>query len=181
MSMIGNTLLNEIVNEKEITSPSEILNLLHERVRQSLKQNFENSETRDGMDISLCMIDTKNNMLQYAGANRAVYIISKNHLKEIKPNKFPIGGTQMEEERRFTNHERQLEQGDTLYMASDGFADQFGGELGKKFMVKRFHKTLLDIQEETMEQQAKTLRSIIEKWQGELEQVDDVLIIGIRI
>lgn len=181
MSMIGNTILNEIINEKGIETPSEILNLLHERVRQSLKQDLENAETRDGMDISLCVIDTLNNKIQYAGANRPLYIIRKNKLEEIKPNKMPIGGYQMEEDRRFLNHEISLNGGDTIYLTTDGYADQFGGERGKKFMVKRFHQLLMEIQDQTMEQQAETLRFAIEKWQGTLEQVDDILLIGIKV
>ncbi|OFY86309.1 MAG: hypothetical protein A3F72_10910 [Bacteroidetes bacterium RIFCSPLOWO2_12_FULL_35_15] len=181
MSMIGNTILNEIINEKGIETPSEILNLLHERVRQSLKQDLENAETRDGMDISLCVIDTLNSKIQYAGANRPLYIIRKNKLEEIKPNKMPIGGYQMEEDRRFLNHEISLNSGDTIYLTTDGYADQFGGEKGKKFMVKRFHQLLMEIQDQTMEHQAETLRSTIEKWQGSLEQVDDILLIGIKV
>lgn len=200
MSMIGNTLLNEIVNEKNIYKPSDILNLLHDRVRQSLKQDIENNETRDGMDIALCVIDNEKGFLEFAGANRSLYLIRKNEkeevrintdilhqlitdnqLIEIKPDKMPIGGTQIKETRTFTNNELKIKKGDAIYMSTDGYADQFGGDKGKKFMVRRFHQTLLGIQEQSMEQQAELLKTTIEKWQGDLEQVDDILVIGIRI
>lgn len=180
MSMIGNTLLNEIVIEKNITKPSEILNLLHERVRQSLKQDMENSETRDGMDVSICVINNNKMELQYAGANRSLLFIRDSKLQEIKPNKQPIGGDQMDEDRIFTNHSIDLRENDSIYMTTDGFADQFGGEKGKKYMVKRFHQTLIEIQEISMEAQDKKLETIISNWQGSLEQVDDILVIGIK-
>lgn len=181
MSMIGNTLLNEIVNEKGITKPSEILNLLHERVRQSLKQDQENAETRDGMDLALCAIDSYAGTLEFAGANRPLYIIRNNVLEEIRPTKSPIGGDKMDEDRKFINNELKLLAGDSIYMTTDGYADQFGGEKGKKFMVKRFQEILVGIQHQTLEQQGDTLKTTIESWQGDIEQVDDILVIGIRI
>lgn len=181
MSMIGTAFLNEIVNEKQIVKPSDILNLLHERVRQSLKQDLKNSETRDGMDISICCINDENTKLEYAGANRSLYIIRNGELEEVKADKQAIGGDQMEQDRRFTNHAIELRSDDTLYLSTDGYADQFGGEKGKKFMVKRFQETLLKMQHLTMDEQGQLLKRIIEKWQGKIEQVDDILVIGIRI
>lgn len=181
MSMIGTAFLNEIVNEKQITKPSDILNLLHERVRQSLKQDLKNSETRDGMDISICSINETNTVLEYAGANRALYLVRNGKLIETKADKQAIGGDQMEQDRRFSNHEIKLQQGDTIYMSTDGYADQFGGEKGKKFMVKRFQETLLEMQHLTLDEQGQLLKRIIEKWQGKTEQIDDILVIGIRI
>jgi serine phosphatase RsbU (regulator of sigma subunit) len=180
MSMIGNTLLNEIINEKGITTPSEILTLLHERVRQSLKQD-KNSETRDGMDISVCVINDKNTTLEYAGANRSVYIVRNGKLEELKADKQSIGGDQAEENRIFSNNEFVLQAGDTIYMSTDGYADQFGGEKGKKFMVKRYQEMLLEMQHLTMDEQGQLAKRIIEKWQGKIEQVDDILVIGIRV
>ena len=181
MSMIGNTLLNEIINEKNIYKPSDILNLLHERVRQSLKQDIENNETSDGMDIALCVIDDEKNVLEFAGANRSLYVMRDNSFIEIKPDKMPIGGTQIKEDREFTNNEVKINKGDSIYMSTDGYADQFGGEKGKKFMVKRFHQTILGFQDQMMEQQSEILKTTIENWQGDLEQVDDILVIGIKI
>jgi serine phosphatase RsbU (regulator of sigma subunit) len=179
--MIGNTLLNEIVVEKNITQPNLILNLLHERVRQSLKQDLENTETRDGMDIAICVLDNANQMLHYAGANRSLVIIRNKSLIEVKADKQPIGGDQMEQDRIFTNHEIELNKGDAIYMTTDGFADQFGGEKGKKFMVKRLHQLLIDMNDLDMDAQKKHLMNTILEWQGNLEQVDDILVIGIKI
>lgn len=182
MSMIGNTLLNEIVIEKNIVTPAEILTLLHERVRQSLKQDLEQSETRDGMDISICVFNNNKTQLQYAGANRSLIFIKENKLQEIKADKQPIGGDQMNEDRVFTNHTLELKKGDVIYMTTDGYADQFGGEKGKKFMVKRFHQTLIALQKKVeMEKQGELLEKKISEWQGNLEQVDDILVIGIKI
>jgi len=181
MSMIGNTLLNEIVVEKNITQPNQILNLLHERVRQSLKQDMENTETRDGMDIAICVIDDAKGGLQYAGANRSLVIIRDKSLLELKADKQPIGGDQMEQDRIFKNNKFKLHKGDTIYMTTDGFADQFGGEKGKKFMVKRLHQLLIDFNGEKMDEQRTLLKNTIEQWQGNLEQVDDILVIGINI
>lgn len=181
MSMIGNTLLNQIVNEKNIIKPSDILNLLHERVRQSLKQDLENNETRDGMDLALCVFDDKRGILKYAGANRPIYIIRGGILQEYKPTKSPIGGDQMEEDKKFINNEIEIFSGDIIYMSTDGYADQFGGERGKKLMVKRFHQLLVEIHHKPMEEQGRILKETIEKWQGNNEQVDDILVIGIKI
>jgi serine phosphatase RsbU (regulator of sigma subunit) len=180
MSMIGNTLLNEIVNEKGITQPAEILTLLHERVRQSLKQDLISSETRDGMDIAICSFDSSYRSMQYAGANRSLVIVREGRIIEVKADKQAIGGDQVQESRRFSNHELSLHKGDAIYMSTDGYADQFGGERGKKYMVKRFHQSLLEIENLNMEEQGKKLLSLIEEWQGNNEQVDDILVIGIR-
>ena len=181
MSMIGHTLLNEIVIEKNITTPSSILDLLHVRVRQSLKQNLETAETRDGMDISICVFNEDGKTLEYAGANRNLIIVRSGELIEIKADKQPIGGDQMEQDRIFTNHKMDLFAADTIYMTTDGYADQFGGDKGKKFMVKRFHQTLLSIQNESMDKQGQILDNTIEQWKGQNEQVDDILVIGIKI
>ena len=118
---------------------------------------------------------------EYAGANRPLYLLRENKIIEIKPDKFPIAGIQTEEERKFTNHQIQLNKGDTIYIFTDGFVDQFGGERGKKFMAKRFQTLLLSIQNESMTEQNKTIDKTIEDWKGNLEQVDDILVIGIRI
>ncbi|MBL7884643.1 MAG: SpoIIE family protein phosphatase [Bacteroidia bacterium] len=180
MSMVGNTLLNEIIVEKGTTKPSDILSLLHERVRQSLKQDLEQSETRDGMDISILVFNEKTKELQYAGANRNLCIIKNGVLNEIKADKKPIGGDHIDESRVFVNHTLAVEKNDCVYLSTDGYADQFGGEKGKKFMVKRFHDTLLKINNLSMEKQEQELKNIIVNWQGNHEQVDDILVIGIK-
>ena len=180
MSMIGNNLLNQIVIEKGFTKPSEILNNLHKGVRKALKQDAEGAHSRDGMDIALCSVNLKNNTIEYAGANRPLYIVSDGILTETKANKNPIGGLQAEDERLFTNHLFQLKKYDTVYFFSDGFADQFGGEKGKKFMTKNFQNLLLEIQPLSMDKQKEHLDNTMEKWRGNIEQIDDILVIGVR-
>jgi ligand-binding sensor domain-containing protein/serine phosphatase RsbU (regulator of sigma subunit) len=180
MSMIGSNLLSAIIMEKGITKPSEILNLLHNGVQSALKQGSNEIETSDGMDLALCTIDLSTNSLEYAGAYRSLVIVRNGKIIKIDSTKFPIGGKQMDTERNFTNNNVQLSKGDTVYMFSDGYADQFGGEKGKKFMVKRMDQLLLEIQTKTMDEQGAILDKTIETWKGNHQQVDDILVIGIR-
>jgi serine phosphatase RsbU (regulator of sigma subunit) len=202
MSMIGNNILNEIVNEKGITTPNEILNHLHKEIRKALKQD-EQSINKDGMDIALVTFNNETE-IEYAGAQRPLWIFSDTEpevrnfdkkiinnnlqannnsliLTEIKANKFSIGGSQTETERKFTNHKISLKKGDSLYIFSDGFADQFGGAEGKRFMSKRFKDLLLTNYQKPMFEQENKLVETIETWKGTNEQVDDILVIGIRI
>ncbi|MFN4234454.1 MAG: two-component regulator propeller domain-containing protein [Bacteroidia bacterium] len=180
MSMIGHNLLNQIVIENGITSAAEILNQLNLGVQQALKQN-QNSETRDGMDVCLCIFDDEKMKLEFAGAYRPLYIIDKNkNLQIIEGNKFPIGGNQISGERRYNSHTIDIKSGDTFYMFSDGYADQFGGEKGKKFMLKRFQQLLIDIYDYSLKGQGELLDKNIEQWKNGAEQVDDILVIGIR-
>ncbi len=180
MSMIGNSLLNEIVYEKKIHEPAKILNSLNEGVRLALKQNQHDNETHDGMDIALIRIEGMN--LQYAGAHRPLFLIRNGELKEVGATKFAIGGMQLDDDKKvFLNNTLSLEKGDALYMFTDGFVDQFGGEKGKKFMSKRFQELLLSIQNNTMSEQKVLLNTVIEQWKGNVEQVDDILVIGVRI
>lgn len=179
MSMIGNTLLNEIVMEGGISDPGRILEQLHLRVRQSLKQDI-NNDTRDGMDVSICVINNKTNRMQYAGANRPVFIFSNGQYTELSPDKYSIGGYQGEEDRRFTTHQIDIKAGDRVYMFSDGYPDQFGGDKGKKFMIKRFREMLMSIHTLPMDQQFQILENKFQEWKQDHEQTDDVLVIGFR-
>lgn len=189
MSIVGNTLLNEIVTEKNITSPAEILNELHVGVKTALKQSGDSeNERRDGMDIALCSLNEEGTMLEYAGANRPLWMFRKakngdESFEMIKANKFPIGGLEMENEvkRTFTNHEIPVEKGDLVYIFSDGYADQFGGEKGKKFMVGNMQKLVAEIYEKPIKEQEQLLLKNFISWRGEHEQVDDVLVIGFRV
>jgi ligand-binding sensor domain-containing protein/serine phosphatase RsbU (regulator of sigma subunit) len=188
MSIIGNTLLNEIVTENNISQPAEILNELHLGVKTALKQNSSENERRDGMDIALCSLDDSGTVLEYAGANRPLWIFRKNKPAEqafeiVKANKFPIGGLEMEteEKRRFSNHTIPVEKGDMIYIFSDGFADQFGGPKGKKFMVGNLQKIIAGLYHLPVKEQEKQLLQSFMNWKGALEQVDDVLVIGFRI
>ena len=184
MSIIGNSLLNEIIGEQHIYQPAEILNNLHIGVKMALNHNKGEFERRDGMDIALCSFNKENNTLEYAGANRALWIYRKDATDKaeiIKPDKFPIGGLEFEVKRRFTNHTFQLQKGDCVYVFSDGYADQFGGDKGKKFMVANLQRTLAEITNKPMEEQYEHLRKVFTDWRGAYEQIDDVLVIGIRV
>jgi ligand-binding sensor domain-containing protein/serine phosphatase RsbU (regulator of sigma subunit) len=184
MSIVGNTLLNEIVNHNNIVTPGDILLELHRGVKEALKQSNEENERRDGMDIALCAIDFKNQTIHYAGANRPLWIFRKNKHFEaeiIKPSKFPIGGLELEENRIYESHTISLEKGDSIYIFSDGFADQFGGPKGKKFMVSNMQKLIQENIRLDMLQQKKNIHESFSLWKNNLEQVDDVLMIGIRI
>ncbi len=181
MSMIGSNLLNQIVLEKGITEAGEILENLNRGVQNSLKQGTSAQETNDGMDISLCVIDDTKLKLQWAGAYNPLYHIRNGELTKFKANKYPIGGAHMTLERSYETHELDLEKGDTVYMFSDGFVDQFGGEKGKKFMGKRFQKLLLDNCNKPMSDQKVILDKTLKDWMRHYEQIDDVCVIGVRI
>jgi serine phosphatase RsbU (regulator of sigma subunit) len=182
MSMIGYTILNEIVNEKKIHEPSLILNFLNSSITQSLKQEEEHSKSRDGMDIAFCKFNLSTKVLTYAGANRPLYLIKSNgEFKEIKANKFPIGGMNLDFEKKFTSHQFQLEKNDCFYIFSDGYADQFGGVNGKKFMTPNFQKLLLSIYTNPMEYQLQSISSRFDEWKGNNEQVDDIMVIGVKV
>jgi serine phosphatase RsbU (regulator of sigma subunit) len=186
MSMIGNTLLNEIVKEKKIYSPENILIQLNNNIRITLKQNELFSESRDGMDIALCLVNTLTKKVCFAGANRPLWILTQDEngnpkIKETKANKYAIGGLQNEAEKIFTLHEFELSKGDIFYIFTDGYADQFGGERGKKFMTGNLLSYIEKIGIENTETQKELLKQTIHQWKGELEQVDDICVIGVRV
>jgi ligand-binding sensor domain-containing protein/serine phosphatase RsbU (regulator of sigma subunit) len=184
MSIVGNTLLNEIVNEKKITAPGDILLELHKGVKIALNQNAQEFERRDGMDITLCSFSSNTNEIQYAGANRPLWIYRKQNgyeLEIIKATKYPIGGLELEENRVYQNHIVPVNEGDCLYLFSDGYADQFGGPKGKKFMLTNLQKILLANVENPMDVQKQNLTDAFMSWKTDTEQIDDVLVIGITI
>lgn len=181
MSMIGHNLLNQIVQEKAITDPGEILNNLHKGIQEALKQGQNQVNTNDGMDVSLVAIHHEKNEVKWAGAFRPLVIIRANGtLEKLDGNKFPVGGAQLNVDRVFTTHTISVSKNDSIYMSSDGYADQFGGEKGKKFMVKKFNEILCNIHLQDMNGQKNRLENEIEQWRGHHEQVDDVLVAGIR-
>ncbi len=179
LSVIGNSLLNQIINEKKIKDPGIILDNLHEEMIIALNQR--NSDSTDGMDVSICSVDIKKNQLRYAGANRPLWIVRNNEIIIHAANKFPVGGLQILHDSKFNSHLIQLEKDDSVYIFTDGYADQFGGELGKKMMTKKFKEVLVSIQNLKMDDQKKFLKDFFENWKGKQEQVDDVLVLGIRI
>lgn len=179
LSVVGNSLLTQIINERKIIDPGKILDCLHEEMINMLNQR--NTESTDGMDIAICSYDNVSNILRFAGANRPLWMIRKNELLVYSPNKFPVGGLQITHEENFLTHEIMLEKDDAYYIFSDGYADQFGGENGKKLMTKKFKELLLSVQHLNMSEQKLFLSDYLEKWQGLNEQVDDVLVMGVRV
>ena len=181
MSMIGNSFLNEIVNEKNITRPGEILDALRDSIIKTFKKRTDGSQRKDGMDIALCSFNLKTKNLQYAGAFNCLWIIQNGQLKEVDANKYPIGNYDTGELKKFTNHEIQLQSGDGFYIYTDGYADQFGGPKGKKFKYKQMAELILQNQNKNMEEQKSALYNAHESWRGKLEQVDDILVIGVKV
>ncbi|HRC33249.1 MAG TPA: SpoIIE family protein phosphatase, partial [Bacteroidia bacterium] len=160
-------------------NPAEFLVAVNEGIIYSLPQNQRDSN--DGMDVSILAFDLNKRTVDFAGANRPMWLIRNGELLTYKPNKFPIGGMQIIHEEKFSQHHIQLQPNDTIYIFSDGYADQFGGEHGKKLMTKRFKEILVSIQHLSMLQQQLHLKRLFEKWKGQHSQVDDVLVIGIKI
>jgi serine phosphatase RsbU (regulator of sigma subunit) len=184
MSIVGNTLLNEIVNDKQIVDPGDILLELHKGVKEALNQSNQEFERRDGMDIALCAFEENGNVLHYSGANRPLWIFRKSnpaHPEIIKPTKYPIGGVEFEEHRVYQSHTIQVEPGDSVYMFSDGYADQFGGPKGKKFMLANLQRTIESIIHLSISEQKQRLYNAFVEWKKDNEQVDDVLVIGLRV
>ncbi len=180
MSMIGNSFLNEVIDERGITEPGTILSEMRHMVIKALKQTNEDTENKDGMDMALLSFNDKDNTVEFAGANNPLWLMRNGTCIEYAPDKRPIGyyrGRGLP----FTNQKIEIQKGDTLYIFTDGFADQFGGPKGKKFKYKQFQELLLSIQSEPMLKQEEILVKRFEEWKGTLEQVDDVLVIGIRI
>lgn len=180
MSLLNIAYLNEAINEKRINSPEKILEYVRSQIINSLNPEGSEVESRDGMDAVLCVYDFKGLWLRFAGANNPLWVIRNNELIKFKTDKMPVG-MHHGEEKAFTAHTLGLRKGDIVYTFTDGYADQFGGPSGKKFKYKALKELLLSIQQKTMEEQKIVLNSTFEKWRGNLEQVDDVLVIGIRI
>lgn len=180
MSMIGDAILTQIVIDRDITEPDHILNEMHKGIRKSLKQ--DEGGNRDGMDLALCVYDPDKQTLSFAGAKNSLIFIQDGKLYEIKGDKFPIGGMQKEKQRLFSKHILDVSAPLTFYLCSDGFADQFGGPYGQKFMSKNLKKLLLGIHQKPMHEQRELLQQVFENWIGEdYAQLDDVLIMGIKV
>ena len=190
MSIVGYNILNQTINEQGIIIPGKILDNLNAGISETLRQTVKEHTVKDGMDLAFCSIDIKTNALQYAGAYNPLYLLRKTasgssngkyELIETRANKFSIGTYLGEEARPFTNHKIQLQKGDTIYIFSDGFVDQFGGPKGKKFMAKQLKDLFLSIQEMGMEEQKEHIDKTMEQWKGDEEQVDDILVMGVRV
>ncbi len=202
MSMLGISFLNEIVQKQEVHKANHVLNILRTEIINALQQKGVQGEQKDGMDISLLVINTDTNECQWAGANNPIYIVKKlikpesEKVESEKPveNSFQLSDFQLDElkgdkmpiaiypeMRDFTNHKLILEKGDCIYLFTDGFADQFGGPKGKKFMYKQLKELLIHNSHNTMPGQKEILETAFENWKGKLEQIDDVTVLGIRI
>lgn len=181
MSMIGNTLLNEIINQKDVRDPGKALDLLDAGIRKALKQNDDNPETRDGMDLALVSLCKHFKDLTFSGAFRPLLHIRGNEMTEHRANRFPIGGGNAYVKTPFSTTKVELQAGDLIYLFSDGYPDQIGGEGDKKFMTRRFKELIMEHKNLPMTQQEKILLKSLQDWQGEHEQMDDILVIGIRV
>lgn len=178
MSMIGSNLLHQIIIERDLVKPNLILSELHREVKRTLRQT-EGVSSHDGMDITV--VAQNQDKIYLASANRPVYLFYKNELTEIKPTKHSIGGSSTQNDAQFELHEFNIFPSQMLYMFSDGYADQFGGEAGKKFKLKNLANLLLKVHHMPLEDQSRILSETFEKWKGSLEQVDDVTLIGLRL
>jgi serine phosphatase RsbU (regulator of sigma subunit) len=184
MSLLGTTFLNEIVSVRNLDNAGDILNRLRNKVKKSLHQTGEYGENSDGMDISFCIIDKETLTLEYAGAFNPLLIIrngseGEQEIIELKADRQPISIHPIE--KKFSNQKVQLKRNDCIYCFTDGFSDQFGGHKGKKLKSKVFKTLLASISNEPMNRQKTILDEKFIKWKGDFEQIDDVLIIGIRI
>lgn len=180
MSLIGDALLKQIVQSQGIFAPERILEQLHKDVRRVLKQR--QTQNRDGMDMTVCLIKHRQQEVQMAGAKNPLVYFRAGELYELKGDPFPIGGRQREKNRVFTRHQFSFaEEPVTFYLFSDGYQDQFGGAEGRKFMRKRFRNLLREIHILPMEKQLLELKRSLRQWQGEQRQVDDILVLGVRL
>jgi serine phosphatase RsbU (regulator of sigma subunit) len=179
MSIMGASFLNDIVSGKGPWKASRILNLLRERVMKALHQTGLDEENKDAIDMALIVFNEDTGELQFAGANNSMYHVRKGVLKEIKPDKMPVGINAIEES-SFTNHTIQLISDDMIYIFSDGFADQFGGKNDKKFKYGPFKKMLAENSGKDLSVQKEELMRTLIKWKGNKTQVDDILVIGIK-
>jgi serine phosphatase RsbU (regulator of sigma subunit) len=180
MSLVGYNLLKDILSHTTRVKPGEILDQLREGVVGTLKVDDSGKQAKDGMDMTLCALNYDTLELQYAAAFNPMYLIRNGELLVHAANKFPIGAF-VGERQSFENHTVQLQKGDQIFIFSDGYADQFGGPNGKKFMIGNFRKLLLQIAAMQPDEQKKYLDETLLKWQGVQEQVDDVLVIGVKI
>ncbi len=178
MSMLGVSLLNEIILNQGITQPDEILNRLRAQIIIALKQDPE-SKIKDGMDMTICVLDRSRKKLFYSGAENPLVHISEGNLKLVKADKMPVAIHEFMDP--FTLHEVDLKQGDTFYTFSDGYADQFGGPRQKKFMSRNFRNLLLSVQDLPMMEQGIKINEVFEQYRSETDQVDDVVVIGVKV
>jgi serine phosphatase RsbU (regulator of sigma subunit) len=201
MSMLGVAFLEEVTHTRAELNAARILDDLTAHIIHSLNQ-AEQEVIKDGMDMGLCVLDLADKQLQFAGANNSMYLLRQGKTVpkkgqmfkeqqevdtepevkgiEFEADKMPVG-ISYNQDQPFTNYELSLQKGDTIYLYSDGYPDQFGGPDNKKFSYPRFRQTLLDIYSSSMPEQKETLHNTLKEWQGEQEQVDDICVLGVRV
>ncbi len=184
MAVMGSNFLSQILQRLQVDDPGMLLDILDKWVKDTLRQSSD-SEVADGMDVALCIVDMETHELAFAGAFRPFWYFRNGELHEIRGTRRPIGGAgkyyKEGEEPPFEVFRLQLQKGDTFYLFSDGFIDQFGGPEGKKFSKRRFKELLIAIHKEPMERQRALIEEAFEKWKGDNEQTDDVMVIGVRV
>ena len=180
MSLLGSNFLHQSAVERDVNTPAQALDFLNQKIITTLNHGYGEEKIRDGMDISFIAIDMQTKQLAYSGANNPVYVLRHKTLETLKANKQAIGNMN-DEVIPFDNITTQLHEGDCVYLFTDGYADQFGGPKGKKLMRKQFEEVLIANSEKTMLEQRQALENTYNNWKGDLEQVDDVCVIGIRV
>ena len=179
MSLVGHNGLNQVVKERGLTEPAAILGELNRIAYETLHMD-RGQNVRDGMDMALCAFHPSTLTLEYAGANCPLYIVRNGEVISYPPNKLAIGGFALEGV-QFSGHRLQLQKGDSVYVFSDGYADQFGGPKGKKFLYRRFRELLVELQDDPPAVRKTKLATAFTSWKGGLEQVDDVLVMGLQV
>jgi len=179
MSILGITFLNEIINSAEIIIANEILNELREHLIKSLHQTGRKDETRDGMEMALCVVDFGNKKLQYSGAFRHLYFVRNKELNEFKGDNMPIG-VYDDDENSFRNKELHFKEDVIIYLFSDGYVDQIGGPDRKTFRSRKFKQLLINIHQKPLPEQKEILEKEYEEWRQNIEQIDDIMVMGIR-
>ena len=177
--MLGTSLLNDIVRRNVVSNAGEVLDELRTHLKESLHQTDMKSSTKDGIDIGLLAIHKKTNVAFFAGANSKLLLFRKGELIEYKGDRMPVGVYKYE--RNFTNYSIQLQQGDNIYMFSDGYIDQFGGKYGRKYRINNFKKLLASIQNVGINKQQQVLENTLNNWQAEYQQIDDIVVLGVKI
>ncbi len=180
MSMIGHNLLNSIIHTKKVSDPAEILKLMNKGIHRILKQDEEGTPSFDGMDIAIVAIDKARKKIRFAGANSPLYYMRNEEIEIIHGDAYGVGGAHLKSVMKYTALEFSYRKGDSIYLATDGYADQFGGDKGKKLMRKNFLKLLTAIQPFNMPDQGKHMNQWFEEWKGNMDQTDDTLLMGIR-
>jgi serine phosphatase RsbU (regulator of sigma subunit) len=180
MSILGISFLNEIMQSDINLNANRILNMMREKIMKALHQTGDHRETQDSIDIGLCILDIFTGKLQYSGANRPLIMIRKGEFIEFKPDKMTLGIAPVKEA-SFTNNSIETKPGDSFYLFSDGFSDQFGELTDKKFKYKHFKRIIHSFEALPMAEQKQRLETVFNDWKGRLQQVDDVLVFGFQL